>query len=156
MIQDKIPEWVHGTMTGVQGGVFIVSVILCFILLCYNFYHQYTGHRVRQQFGWYRKIMITLVAFIALLLCIATFVIQIVAYNILKKEINNIKGALFGGLIDSLVTLDTRTGASIWMSLAAVITLFFVTLLLCFSVCCMSTSKRKRQANKDSYSMDRL
>jgi ABC-type Fe3+ transport system permease subunit len=154
MIQGQIPEWLHRTVAGLQGGVFIPSVILCFILLCYNFYHQYTGHSVKHQFGWCRKIMISIVALIAMVLCIATFVVQIVAYNILKREINNAKGELLGGLIGSLVNVNTRTGASVWMSLAAAIALLFATVLLCFTVCCMD--RRKTRAAKDEYPMDRI
>lgn len=155
MIQDQIPEWIHRAMAGVQGGVFITSVIFCFILLCYNFCYQYTRHGMKHQFGGCRKIMIVLIALISFILCIATFVIQIVAYNILKRKINDVKGALFGGLVESLVTLNTHAGASIWLSLAAAIALFFVTMLLCFSVCC-SDRKRNRQTAEQSYSMGRI
>ncbi|KAK4511102.1 uncharacterized protein ATC70_012313 [Mucor velutinosus] len=155
-VQNQIPDWVHKALTGIQGGVFIPSVIFCFILLCYSLYHQFSGHRAKHSHGWCRKIMIFLVPAIAFLFCLATFVIQIVIYNMLKSGANKVKSNLFGGLIDDVVIIDTKSGPSIWMSLAAFICLFFVTILLCVSVCCIGGGRSRRTRQDNSYEMDRV
>ena len=154
-IENQIPDWVHSTLTGIQGGVFIPSVIFCFILLCYNFFHQISEYRAKHQIGLCRKIMIFLLSVITFLFCLATFVIQIVVYNMVKNNIDKAKNSLFGGLIDNLVIITTKSGPSIWMSLAAFISLFFVIVLLCVSICCIGGG-RSRRTQEDTYEMDRV
>jgi len=101
--------------------------------------------------------MIFLVSAIAFLFCLATFIIQIVIYNMLKSGVNKVKSSLFGGLIDDVVIIDTKTGPSIWMSLAAFICLFFVTVLLCVSVCCIGGGRSRRTGEEgNSYEMNRV
>lgn len=124
--------------------------------MCYNLYHQVSGHRAKHSYGLCRKITIFLVSAIAFLFCLATFVIQIVVYNMLKSGINKVKSSLFGGLIDDVVIIDTKSGPSIWMSLAAFICLFFVTVLLCVSVCCIGGGRSRRTREDNSYEMDRV
>lgn len=73
----------------------------------------------------------------------------------IKNGIDKVKNSLFGGLIGDLVIITTKSGPSIWMSLAAFISLFFVTVLLCVSICCIGGG-RSRENREDTYEMDRV
>lgn len=167
-LQKQIPSTIQSLFSGVQKGIFIPSVVLCFVLLCYNFYHQYTGHKANHHFGCCQIFLILTIAFIAFLFSIATFVVQIVAYNLVKDGVSKTKGSIFGGLLSKAVDINTKTGASIWMSLAAFICLFLVSTLLVFSVCCFNSHRdeeggrgrsrfglRRRRRHDESYEMGR-
>jgi uncharacterized membrane protein len=169
-LQNQIPSSIQSLFSGIQKGLFIPSVVLCFILLCYNFYHQFTGYRINHQYGCCRIFLILIIAFIAFLFCVATFVVQIVAYNLIKDGVNKTKGSMFGGLISKAVDITTKTGASVWMSLAAFICLFLVCTLLIFSLCCFKGNRDKednhngqrrgffgrRRRNEENYEMGRV
>lgn len=143
MIQEQIPEYVHSTLSGIQKGVFILSAAICFLLLCYSIYDLLTSSRR----GCCRTLSLLTIATLALLLCIATFVVQIVAFHLLKNGIEKAKNDLFGGLVDNLVTITTKTGASAWFSLAAFISLFLVCILSILSVCCFKPKKERTEEN---------
>jgi hypothetical protein len=95
---------------------------------------------------------ITLLSVLAFLFCLATFVIQYVAYDKIRDGINDIKSNLLGGLINEFVTVTPSSGKSIWISLAAFILLFLVTVMLLFS-CCTGRKYRKRRNQPESYEM---
>lgn len=87
--------------------------------------------------------------------------VQIVAYNLIKDGVGKAKGSIFGGLLSKAVDINTKTGASIWMSLAAFICLFLVSTLLIFSVCCFNSNREggrfgRRRRNDESYEMGRV
>lgn len=109
-----------------------------------NFYHQFTGHKR----GCCRMFSIFTIAIIALLFCIATFVVQIVAYNLVKSGINKAKNNIFGGLVNDIITITTKIGPSVWFSLAGFISLFLAWMLLVLSMCCL-----KSKATSESYEM---
>ncbi|KAG2213533.1 hypothetical protein INT47_009207 [Mucor saturninus] len=146
-IQEQIPEYVHSTLSGIQKGVFIVSAAICFLLLCYSFYDLLTGSKR----GCCRTFSLFTIATLALLFCIATFVVQIVAFNLVKSGITKAKDDLFGGLVDNLVTITTKRGASAWLSLAGFISLFLVCILSILSVCCLKPKAARR--NEENYEM---
>jgi hypothetical protein len=131
-IENGIPDSVHKTLAGVQEGVYIPSACLCFILLCYSFIH-FISYRN----GCCGLFLIFTLASIAFIFSIATFVVQIVAYNMIKDEINKAKSTVFGGLFSSIVDIETHIGASVWMSLVSFILLFFVCVFLILTVCCL-------------------
>ncbi|KAI9266265.1 actin cortical patch SUR7/pH-response regulator pali [Helicostylum pulchrum] len=149
LIQKEIPSSIQSTLSGVQKGVFILSAAICFFLLLCNFYHQYSGRKLNHHYGCCRIFLIVFVTIIALLFAIATFVGQIVAYNIVKSTIYKTKNAIMGGLINDLVDVQVKTGASVWLSLAAFISLFFVCILLLLSLCCVN----KKSTRNESYEM---
>jgi hypothetical protein len=151
-LENQIPDSIHNALAAVQEGVFIPSAIVCFILLCHNFYHQYSGHRLNHQYGCLRIFLILTVAVIAFIFCIATFVAQIIAYNMLKDNINQAKGSTFGGLFTNVVNITTKFGSSVWMSLAAFICLFLVIVLLALNSCCFNRD-RKRIRKGNGYEM---
>ncbi|KAI9471029.1 MAG: hypothetical protein EXX96DRAFT_586603 [Benjaminiella poitrasii] len=153
LLREQISPHLQSVLTGLQGGVFILSVIFCFILLCAYIIHLATIHRVKYHYSWFRKLILPILALISLLLCIATFVIQIVIYNIVKNKINTAKNEMFGGLINLVLYIRTSIGRAAWMSLAAFILLFIVTILLCFTLWFLSHPKRTRRTREDSYGM---
>lgn len=126
-----------------------MSAAICFLLLCYSLYSQF----ISLKRGCCRTFILFVIAALALILCIATFVIQIVAYNMVKSGINKAKNNLFGGLIDDFVTITTKTGPSVWFSLAGLIALFLVCILSILSVCC---SRPKERRNEESYEMEHV
>ena len=165
-IQKQLPSYVHSLFAGIQEGIFIPSAVLCFILLCYNFHHQWTGHRNGHQYGCCKIFLILTLAFIAFLFCLATFIVQIVASNMLKENVDKIKSSVFGSLLNNAVNVNTRTGASVWMSLAAFICLFLVSTLFVFSICCFNNHReggntgsrfgRRKNRRDEAYEMGRV
>ncbi|KAI7902405.1 uncharacterized protein BX663DRAFT_486716 [Cokeromyces recurvatus] len=154
MLEEQLSPELQTDITGLQGGIFIPSVVFIFILLCAYFIHLFTINRVKYQYSWFRKLILPLISLITLLLCIATFVVQLVIYHIVKNKINTAKDELYGGLLNLVLRITVSAGRSIWMTLASSILLFIVTILLCFSLCFLSRQKRMRKTYENDQQMD--
>lgn len=137
-LQEKIPENMRSLIAKLQQGVFIPSVILCFLLLCYTILSSCFCK------GLCNSVLILLLAIIALLFCVATFVIQYLVFNRLAAEIDQVKNNLFGGLLNSFLTIWTTRGRTIWLNLSAFILLFLVCVLLLLD-CCFGVRRRRKQ-----------
>lgn len=147
-LEGNIPSYAHSMISKIQQGVFIPSVVLCFLLLCYSFFYLCND-------GICNFIIIETLSILAFLFCLATFVIQYVAYDKIRDGINDLKSNLLGGLINDVVTVTPHSGKSIWLSLAAFILLFFVSVLLLFSFCTRRKGgkHRTRRNQPESYEM---
>lgn len=95
--------------------------------------------------------MIFTLAIIAFIFSVATFIVQIVTYNEIKDAINNLKGSIFGGLFSTIVEISTHTGASVEMSLAAFILLFFVCVFLALSICCLGDRRNRDKKEEEGW-----
>ncbi|CAO3661319.1 unnamed protein product [Rhizopus stolonifer] len=129
----QIPPRFHSELAGIQGGVFIVSVILCFLLLVYYFYHQYSERRTR--FGYCRISLCLIFTAITLLFAAATFAVQIYIHNLLQGALNDIKDSFFGSIFSEFVQIVVKIGSSVWLSLVSLILLFLVFILLSVTMC---------------------
>lgn len=144
MVRDNIPPETQALIAKFQQGVFIPSVVLCFILLCYSVFFLFING------GICNYIVIELVSIISLLFCVATFVIQYIVYDQITAQIDGLKKNLFGGLINDFISIQVTRGVSVWLSLAAFILLFLTSVFILFS-CCL---RRKRA--QESYEMDQI
>ncbi|KAG1138558.1 hypothetical protein G6F37_007647 [Rhizopus arrhizus] len=141
-LQSQIPPSLHSELAGIQGGVFIVSVILCFLLLVYYFYHQYAERHTR--FGWCWISLSLLLTALALIFAVATFAIQIYIHNLVRDAVNSLGSGFLGSLFSEFVQIKVSIGPSLWMSLVAFVLLFLVFILLSVTTCCIN---RRRSEN---------
>ncbi|KAI8348461.1 hypothetical protein EDC96DRAFT_312360 [Choanephora cucurbitarum] len=155
VLQNQIPSSLQTTVSSVQKGVFIPSVVICFVLWCYAILCLFLlSRRDSRSIGCINRVLIILLALIAFLFCLATFVAQMIVYNLLKSSVQSLMTGSFGGLIDNLVVLTTERGRSIWLSLAAFIALFIAFVLICITSC--PCGRRRKRGTEDAYEMGRV
>ncbi|KAI9283176.1 hypothetical protein BY458DRAFT_1791 [Sporodiniella umbellata] len=148
----QLPSSFHRDFAGIQGGIFIVSVLLCFILLVYYAYHQHI-ERTRRV-GCFPVVLSLLLTLLAMIFAAATFAIQIYIHNLLAKALGNLKNSFLGSVFSQFVNIDVNYGASIWMSLVAFIFMFLTFVLLCFSMCCINRKKNwSKETDNSGYNM---
>ncbi|CEG69966.1 hypothetical protein RMATCC62417_05949 [Rhizopus microsporus] len=143
-IESQIPPSLHSKLAGIQGGVFIVSVILCFLLLCFYVFHIFAERR--RLLGWCWILLCLILTALALLFAAATFAIQMYVHNLIKSSLSDIQASFLGSLFSEFVQLVIKTGASVWLSLVSLILLFLVFVLLCISMCCINRTRRRDTA----------
>ncbi|KAG1440158.1 hypothetical protein G6F56_012031 [Rhizopus delemar] len=140
----------HSQFAGIQGGIFIVSVLLCFLLLVYYAYHQHAERRRR--LGWRTITVSILLTLLALVFAIATFVVQIYVRNLIDGALDDLTSSFLGSLFSEFVNIIVSTGTSVWLSLVSLILLFFTLVLLCISMCCINR-RRRRRTESNGYDM---
>lgn len=142
----------HHEFAGIQGGVFIVSVLLCFILLVYYIFHLFFERRRR--FGWCWILLCLLLTVLALAFAIATFVIQLYVFRLIDNALDNLTGSFLGDLFSEFVQLVIKKGSSVWLSLVSLILLFLTLVLLSISMCFFNRRRRERtDAASSAYDM---
>ena len=150
-----VPSSLQTTISSVQKGVFIPSVVICFVLWCYAILCLFLlSRRDSRSIGCINRVLIILLALIAFLFCLATFVAQMIVYNLLQSGVQSLMTGSFGSLIDNLVVLTTERGRSIWLSLAAFIALFIAFILICITSC--PCGRRRKRGTEDAYEMSRV
>ncbi|OBZ89941.1 hypothetical protein A0J61_02005 [Choanephora cucurbitarum] len=155
VLQNQIPSSLQTTISSVQKGVFIPSVVICFVLWCYAILCLFLlSRRDSRSIGCINRVLIILLALIAFLFCLATFVAQMIVYNLLQSGVQSLMTGSFGSLIDNLVVLTTERGRSIWLSLAAFIALFIAFILICITSC--PCGRRRKRGTEDAYEMSRV
>ncbi|KAI8352069.1 hypothetical protein BD560DRAFT_409047 [Blakeslea trispora] len=155
VLQNQIPSTIQNAVSSVQKGVFIPSVVICFALWCYAILCLFfLSRRNNGSLGCINRVLIILLALVAFLFCLATFIAQMIVYNLLQSGVQQLMTGSFGNLIDNLVVLSTERGRSIWLSLAAFIALFIAFILICITSC--PCGKRRKRGTEDEYEMGRV
>ncbi|KAH8547468.1 actin cortical patch SUR7/pH-response regulator pali [Umbelopsis sp. PMI_123] len=125
-LEKLMPSIAHQDITSVQAGLFIPAVCLTFLSL------------IIALFGHFNRLASLCAAFLTLvsfLLTLATFIVEIIAYDHLKSAVGDLH----------IPTITVSIGPAVWMTLGAAIALFLATctyFLAC--ICGVGRSKRRR------------
>lgn len=125
-LENLVPSHTHSVITTVQAALFIPAVCLTFLSLIIAL----IGHFNRPA-----SFCASFLTFLAFVLTLATFIVEIVANNELKSLVSDLH----------ISTVKVSIGPAVWMTLGAAIALFLATCAYLLTCCCgFGRSKRHR------------